>query len=232
MVLSNTTIYQVDVPSSNVKPGESGVSIVASGTTCDLSMDWRYSYSTWLVPAEISDKGQASVQVYALLVSFINRLVDTFEEQISSAVEKAICKKLGKGILKVDSFLQALPKEVQVNDNASFDITFAEKPLLSNSSIGLKINGLFREREKLPVHEYHFEKSPSASCTVVSISEHQIVATTNVDMIIDVVEGGDQIPVACISLMHTSNEPDFDSELSLVPKKEGKTDGSGFWIRL
>lgn len=73
MVLSNTTIYQVDVPSSNVKPGESGVSIVASGTTCDLSMDWRYSYSTWLVPAEISDKGQASVQVYALLVSFINR---------------------------------------------------------------------------------------------------------------------------------------------------------------
>ncbi|TYK02917.1 putative BPI/LBP family protein [Cucumis melo var. makuwa] len=336
MVLSNTTIYQVDVPSSNVKPGESGLSIVASGTTCDLSMDWRYSYSNWLVPAEISDKGQASVQVNGMEVRLTlglelqeetlklfllgcgcsvqdisikldggaswlyQGLVDTFEEQISSAVEKAICKKLGKGILKVDSFLQALPKEVQVNDNASFDITFAEKPLLSNSSIGLKINGLFREREKLPVHEYHFEKSPSASCTgpskmfgitideavfnsalalyynenfmkwsmnkvpnqlllntagwrfivpqlykkypnadmtlniflpcppVVSISEHQILATTNVDMIIDVVEGGDQIPVACISLMHTSNEPDFDSELSLVPKKEGKTDGSGF----
>lgn len=96
---------------------------------------------------------------------FYIRLVDTFEEQISSAVEKAICKKLGKGILKADSFLQALPKEVQVNDNASFDITFAEKPLLSNSSIALKINGLFREREKLPKPKYHFEKSPSASCT-------------------------------------------------------------------
>lgn len=68
MVLSNTTIYHVDVPSSDVKPGDSGVSIVASGTTCDLSMDWRYSYSTWLVPAEISDKGRASVQVYSLLV--------------------------------------------------------------------------------------------------------------------------------------------------------------------
>lgn len=73
MVLSNTTIYQLDVPSSNVQPGDSGVSIVASGTTCDLSMDWRYSYSTWLVPAEISDEGQASVQVYALLGGFITR---------------------------------------------------------------------------------------------------------------------------------------------------------------
>lgn len=76
---------------------------------------------------------------------FYPRLVDAFKEQISSAVEKAICQKLGKGILKVDSILQAFPKEVQVDDNTSFDITFAEKPLLSNSSIGLKINGLFRE---------------------------------------------------------------------------------------
>lgn len=73
MVLSNTTIYQVDVPSSEVKPGESGVSIVASGTTCDLSMDWRYSYSTWLISAEISDKGRASVQVFASLIGFITR---------------------------------------------------------------------------------------------------------------------------------------------------------------
>lgn len=96
---------------------------------------------------------------------FSTRLVDAFEEQISSAVEKAICKKLGKGILKVDSFLQALPKEVQVDDNASFDVTFVEKPLLGDSSIGLKINGLFRAREKLPIPEYHFENSPSASCT-------------------------------------------------------------------
>ena len=68
MRLSNTTIYRVDVPSSDIKPGESGVSIIASGTTCDLSMDWLYSYSTWLVPAEISDKGRASVQVYVSLV--------------------------------------------------------------------------------------------------------------------------------------------------------------------
>lgn len=64
MVLSNITIYRIDVSSSYVKPGESGVVIVASGTTCNLSMNWYYEYSTWLVPVEISDRGKASVQVF------------------------------------------------------------------------------------------------------------------------------------------------------------------------
>lgn len=64
MVLCNITIYRIDVPSSYVKPGDSGVVIVASGTTCNLSMNWYYEYSTWLVPVEISDRGRASVQVF------------------------------------------------------------------------------------------------------------------------------------------------------------------------
>ncbi|KAL9316175.1 hypothetical protein ACSQ67_017176 [Phaseolus vulgaris] len=75
MVLSNITIYHIYVPSSHVKPGETGISITASGVTCNLSMNWYYSYSTWLVPVEISDKGRAEVQwaegsslVYLLLV--------------------------------------------------------------------------------------------------------------------------------------------------------------------
>ncbi|TKY56956.1 putative BPI/LBP family protein [Spatholobus suberectus] len=68
MVLSNITIYQIDVPSSHVKPGETGISIIASGATCSLSMNWYYSYSTWLVPVEISDKGRAEVQVEGMEV--------------------------------------------------------------------------------------------------------------------------------------------------------------------
>ncbi|KAL5861822.1 hypothetical protein ACOSQ4_003118 [Xanthoceras sorbifolium] len=64
MFLSNITIYSINVLSSYVNPGESGVAIVASGATCNLSMNWSYKYSTWvLVPIEISDKGSASVQV-------------------------------------------------------------------------------------------------------------------------------------------------------------------------
>lgn len=63
VVVSNLTIYELNVASSYVKPGETGVVIVASGTTCNLSMNWHYSYNTWLVPMEISDQGIASVQV-------------------------------------------------------------------------------------------------------------------------------------------------------------------------
>lgn len=63
MVLSNITIYNIDVLSSYVKPGDTGVVFVASGTTCNLSANWFYEYTTWLLPIEISDHGIASVQV-------------------------------------------------------------------------------------------------------------------------------------------------------------------------
>lgn len=64
VVLSNVTIYRVDVGSSYAKLGDTGVAIVASGTTCNLSLDWYYSYSTWVGPVKISDRGTASVQVF------------------------------------------------------------------------------------------------------------------------------------------------------------------------
>ncbi|XP_042477445.1 putative BPI/LBP family protein At1g04970 [Macadamia integrifolia] len=66
--LSNITIYKVDVPNSDVKPGDTGITIVASGATANLTMNWFYSYSTWLVPVTISDNGHASVQVEGIEV--------------------------------------------------------------------------------------------------------------------------------------------------------------------
>ncbi|RWW62201.1 hypothetical protein BHE74_00030687 [Ensete ventricosum] len=63
MVASNITLEAIHVSSSTVQPGESAIVIVASGTTANLSMDWFYSYTTWLVPFEISDKGGAFIQV-------------------------------------------------------------------------------------------------------------------------------------------------------------------------
>ncbi|XP_073221255.1 putative BPI/LBP family protein At1g04970 [Cicer arietinum] len=55
LVLSNITMYRMDVPFSNVKPKETGIFILASGVSCNLSMNWYYSYSTWLGPVRISD---------------------------------------------------------------------------------------------------------------------------------------------------------------------------------
>lgn len=63
MVLSSITIYTIDVLSSYVKPGDTGVVFVVSGTTCNLSANWFYEYTTWLLPIKISDHGIASVQV-------------------------------------------------------------------------------------------------------------------------------------------------------------------------
>ncbi|KAL5548498.1 hypothetical protein UlMin_003729 [Ulmus minor] len=74
-VLSNITIYSVDVPSSYVENGETGVVLVGSGATAKLSMNWKYSYSTWLI--EISDDGSASVEVEGMEVG----VTVSFEEQ-------------------------------------------------------------------------------------------------------------------------------------------------------
>ena len=61
ILLSDITIQSVGVGTSYVSSGEAGVVIVASGGTANMSMNWRYSYDTWLFP--ISDKGAATVLV-------------------------------------------------------------------------------------------------------------------------------------------------------------------------
>lgn len=92
-------------------------------------------------------------------------MVDAFEEKIGSAVEKAITKKLKEGILKLDSLIQGLPKEIPVDDNASLNVTFVNDPLLSDSSIGFEINGLFTERKRDVFANYRNENSqPSVFC--------------------------------------------------------------------
>ena len=94
------------------------------------------------------------------------RMIDAFEEQIGAAVESAITKKLREGILKLDSFLQALPKEIPVDDNASLNVTFVKDPSLSNSSIGFDINGLFTAKERITIPMIDYKNSqPSVVCT-------------------------------------------------------------------
>ena len=77
MVLSNISSYHIDVPSSHVKPGETGISIIASGVTCNLSINWYYSYSTWFVPVKTSDRDRAEVQAwnwsFIFFLSFCSR---------------------------------------------------------------------------------------------------------------------------------------------------------------
>lgn len=63
VVLSDITINHIQVNSSSVNTGETGIALVVSGATADLSLKWRYSVSSWLVPIGISDSGTATVKV-------------------------------------------------------------------------------------------------------------------------------------------------------------------------
>ncbi|KAL6202422.1 hypothetical protein ACLB2K_026130 [Fragaria x ananassa] len=177
VALSNITIYSVDIASSYVETGDSGIALVASGATANLSMHWQYSYTTWLF--EVTDNGAASIQVEGMEVGvtlalkdqqgslklsvldcgcyvkdisikldggaswLYQGLVDAFGGQIVSAVEENIAKKVNEGITKLDSSLQSLPKQIELDDIASLNVTLVDNPVLSNSSIEFQINGLF-----------------------------------------------------------------------------------------
>ncbi|XP_050138103.1 putative BPI/LBP family protein At1g04970 [Malus sylvestris] len=177
IVLSNILIYNVEIGSSYVETGDSGIALIASGATANLSMDWKYTYSTWLF--DISDSGDASIQVEGMEVGvtlalkdqegtlklsvlecgcyvkditikldggaswLYQGLVDAFKGQIISAVEDNISNKVREGIVKLDSLLQSLPKQIALDDIAALNVTFVGNPVLSNSSIEFQINGLF-----------------------------------------------------------------------------------------
>ncbi|XP_078443572.1 lipid-binding serum glycoprotein family protein isoform X2 [Wolffia australiana] len=64
--LSNITLCRIELSSSTIQPGPSGVTIVASNATAKVTMDWFYSYTSWLFPFGFSDSGMASIQVNGL----------------------------------------------------------------------------------------------------------------------------------------------------------------------
>lgn len=70
-------------------------------------------------------------------------MIDAFEDQIRTAVEKAITQKIVEGIKSLDSMLQKIPKEVKVDDVVSLNVTFMDDPLFGNSFIEFDIDGLF-----------------------------------------------------------------------------------------
>ncbi|RYR79882.1 hypothetical protein Ahy_A01g004676 [Arachis hypogaea] len=68
VILSEITIKDIQVNSSSVVSGQSGIFLVVSGATADLAMKWRYSCSSWLIPIGISDSGNATVKVKGMQV--------------------------------------------------------------------------------------------------------------------------------------------------------------------
>ncbi|RWW06700.1 hypothetical protein GW17_00029951 [Ensete ventricosum] len=175
MVASNITLEAIHVSSSTVQPGESAIVIVASGTTANLSMDWFYSYTTWLVPFEISDKGGAFIQVlrHRLLFGVVmdGQLMNSANkgffyifgtDQIRSAIEDAIVKKINEGVLKLDSLLKTVPNKIDVDKVSALNVTFVNDLTFTNSSVEFDINGLFISLDKASASGY-FQKTSQLS---------------------------------------------------------------------
>lgn len=68
VILSEITIKNIQVSSSYVETGDTGINVVVSGATANLSLNWRYTVSSWLIPIGISDSGTATVKVEDLQV--------------------------------------------------------------------------------------------------------------------------------------------------------------------
>lgn len=86
---------------------------------------------------------------------FLFRLVDAFEGKIESTVEDNISKKIGEGVVKLDSSLGSLPREISLAHVAVLNVTFVGSPVLSSSSIEFKIDGLFSPSKKTIVSSYN-----------------------------------------------------------------------------
>jgi len=63
VILSEITIKNIQVSSSYVETGDTGINVVVSGATANLSLNWRYTVSSWLIPIGISDSGTATAKV-------------------------------------------------------------------------------------------------------------------------------------------------------------------------
>ncbi|KAF3453380.1 hypothetical protein FNV43_RR03820 [Rhamnella rubrinervis] len=211
--LSNLTIYSVDIGSSYVETGDTGVVLVASGATAHMSVNWSYSYHALFI--DIQDHGTAAIEVEDMQIGVTVALedqegtlrlnvldsgcnvegisvkldggaswlyqvvIDAFGGTIRSKVEDNIPPKITEGMIKLDSLLQSLPKQITVNDIVVMNVTFVGSPVLSNSSIELEINGLFSATDDLVSNVHPKELSEQFSCNpyakMVEISLHENV---------------------------------------------------------
>nr|XP_043621260.1 putative BPI/LBP family protein At1g04970 [Erigeron canadensis] len=91
-------------------------------------------------------------------------IVNAFKEEIVSAVEKAITKKLKTEVSELGSILQTLPRHIPVDDTSSLNVTLVNSPFLSDTSLGFEINGLFVESKTDP-RAYHNHLQPPLACS-------------------------------------------------------------------
>ncbi|KAK1439783.1 hypothetical protein QVD17_05603 [Tagetes erecta] len=91
-------------------------------------------------------------------------ILDAFKEEIVSTVENTITYVLRTELSNLGSLLERLPKLLPVDDVASLNVTFVNNPLLTGTSIGFEISGLFVEN-KTDTHSFRNSLQPPVHCS-------------------------------------------------------------------
>lgn len=74
--------------------------------------------------------------------------------------------------------MQALPKQISIDETAALNVSFVGNPLLSNSSVAIAINGLFtRTSEVIVPQSYKKGYEVSSACgglpKMIKVSIHE-----------------------------------------------------------
>ncbi|XP_071696000.1 putative BPI/LBP family protein At1g04970 [Rutidosis leptorrhynchoides] len=72
-------------------------------------------------------------------------IVDYFTDDIGYAVEDAITSNVKDAVIKLDSVIQSLPKQVSFGDIATLNVTITDGPIMSSNSLLIGIDGLFTQ---------------------------------------------------------------------------------------
>ncbi|KAF3963979.1 hypothetical protein CMV_011687 [Castanea mollissima] len=278
MLLSNITIFHVDIASSYVNTGETDdgdASVQVEGMEVGVTASLKNQGGN--LKLSVLECGchvkYISIKVNGGASWLYQGVVDAFEKKIATAVENAISKKIREGIIKLDSSLQSIPKQVPVYSIAFLNVTFVDNPVMINSSIEFEINGLVTAKDAFVVSNYNhkgwkgssscsspakmiqislqetffnsislvyfdadymhwifdnipdqsilntagwryivpqlYEKYPNddmnlnisvSSPPIIKVAKDDINAFVNLDVTIDVIDSGEAIPAACISL--------------------------------
>lgn len=144
---SNITLFHLDVgDDSAVRPGDSALVVVASGISANLSMDWSYSYDSWIFPIEISDSGTASILVQGMEVG-ITMKIKNYNGSLALSVSQCGCyvKDL---VISLDGgaswFYQGLINAFEDHIRAAVEKAIPENIIDSASKLDSLLQGLPR----------------------------------------------------------------------------------------